>query len=157
MAEGWAVVEGSETGAWLEELSLDQCLSLLRASVVGRIAFVENEFPVVVPVNYRLIESDTNAWLALRTRSGTVIDRAPLHVGFQIDGIDSVTHQGWSVLVRGWLHHVEASALPASGVDPEPWLSAERDSWLVIEPSIITGRRLHAAPVEWAFHLRAYL
>jgi hypothetical protein len=34
---------------------------------------------------------------------------------------------------------------------------AERDSWLVIEPFAITGRRLHAATREWAFHVDAYL
>jgi hypothetical protein len=41
--------------------------------------------------------------------------------------------------------------------DPQPWMSAERDSWLVLEPFAITGRRLHAPGGPWAFHLRAYL
>ena len=39
----------SESG--LEELSLDSCLQLLRAGLVGRIAFTVDEFPVVFPVN----------------------------------------------------------------------------------------------------------
>ena len=42
--------------------------------------------------------------------------------------------------------------------DPEPWLAiGTRTSWLVIEPFSITGRRLHAAESEWAFHPSAYL
>jgi hypothetical protein len=146
------------SGAWLEPLSLDECLELLGVGVVGRIALVVDDYPVVLPINYRLVETFGAASIAVRTRPGNVIDRAPTAVAFEVDGIDSVSGQGWSVLVRGTLHHLDAdTASVRSRFDPEPWLVAERDAWLVIEPVAVSGRRLHAAEREWAFSARAYL
>jgi nitroimidazol reductase NimA-like FMN-containing flavoprotein (pyridoxamine 5'-phosphate oxidase superfamily) len=144
--------------SWLEDLPLDECLRLLRFSVVGRIAVVIDEFPVVLPVNYQLVETAGRTWIALRTRQGNVIDRASVHAAFEIDGVDPVTRQGWSVLARGTLHHVDPDAAGfRDRFDPEPWLPVGRDAWMVIEPFTITGRRLHPAEVEWVFHARAYL
>ena len=65
--------------AWLEELPYAQCVELLPARAVGRIAVIVDGGPVVVPVNYRLVEAHgvaPGAWIALRTRSGNVIDQA---------------------------------------------------------------------------------
>lgn len=147
-----------EAHAWLEQLSTEECLVLLRAASVGRIAFMVDEFPLVFPVNYRFIDSAGSPWLALRTRPGNVIDTAPEQVAFEIDGIDPVSRAGWSVLVRGNLYH---SYPPIGGVrdyfDSEPWLSADRSSWLFVKPALISGRRLHPPTTEWIFHMRAYL
>src|SRR4051794_23972621 len=96
--------------AELEVLPLDGCLALLRAHTVGRVAVVVNEFPIVLPVNYKLVETGGPVWVALRTRPGNVIDRASKPVAFEIDRIDSSEHEGWSVLVRGTLHHADADA-----------------------------------------------
>jgi hypothetical protein len=149
----------SDPQRWLEELSSEECSSFLQATSVGRLAFMGlYGFPVIFPVNYRFVESGDSPWLALRTRPGNVIDRAPTQVAFEIDGIDMVSRQGWSVLVRGNLHHAPAPAAEGRrDFDSEPWLAAERDSWLFIEPALISGRRLHPLPVEWAFHPRGYL
>jgi nitroimidazol reductase NimA-like FMN-containing flavoprotein (pyridoxamine 5'-phosphate oxidase superfamily) len=144
--------------AWLEDLSYDECLALLRADNVGRVGIVVDDAPAVLPVNYRLVETVGLTYLALRTRPGNVIDRADLKVAFEIDGIDHIHQEGWSVLVRGTLHHVDPDvAAFKERFDPEPWLLTERDTWLIIEPYRITGRRLHAPPGEWHFHVRAYL
>jgi nitroimidazol reductase NimA-like FMN-containing flavoprotein (pyridoxamine 5'-phosphate oxidase superfamily) len=146
------------TDAWLEELPLEECLRLLRECSVGRIAVMADEFPVVLPVNYRLVETSGKTWVAVRTRPGNVIERAPIQAAFEIDGIDPVHQQGWSVLVRGTLHHVDPDAADfRERFDPEPWILAERDAWVVIEPFAISGRQLHAAETTWAFHVRGYL
>ncbi len=143
---------------WLEELPYDECLSLLRQAQVGRVAVVVDQFPVVLPVNYRLAETKGPTWVAIRTRPGNVLDQASMQVAFETDSIDPVHRQGWSVLVRGTLHHVDPDAADfRARFDPEPWMEAERDAWLVIEPFSITGRRLHAAEREWPFHPTAYL
>jgi nitroimidazol reductase NimA-like FMN-containing flavoprotein (pyridoxamine 5'-phosphate oxidase superfamily) len=143
---------------WLEELSYEQCLQLLRASSVGRIAVIVLDAPIVLPVNYRVVETLGLTFVALRTRPGNIIERAGVMVAFEIDGIDPVHHQGWSVLVRGTLHHVNPDAADfEERFDSHPWLAAERDAWLVIEPFAITGRRLHPAEPEWGFNTRAYL
>jgi hypothetical protein len=66
--------------------------------------------------------------------------------------------EGWSVLARGTLHHVDPDAADfRERFDPHPWIIDERDAWLIVEPFGITGRRLHAAEPEWAFHPEAYL
>lgn len=146
------------TEAWLEELSFEECLELLRREEVGRIAVIVNEFPVVVPVNYRLVEAGGRTWVALRTRPGNVIEQGFMNVAFEIDDVDPAHRQGWSVLVRGTLHHVNPDAAGfRERFDPEPWLLADREAWLIVDPVTITGRRLHAEGVAWAFHARAYL
>jgi len=146
------------SASWLEDLSLDKCLQLLRQCEVGRIATVVEGAPVIVPVSYRLAEPPGRTWIAIRTRAGSVVDQADSKVAFEVDVIDTVQHEGWSVLVRGTLHHVDATAADfRERFDPQPWILAERDVWLVIEPFAITGRRLRAGEREWAFQLRAYL
>lgn len=144
------------TDSRLEDLPLEECLALLRAGRVGRISFGVDEFPVVFPVNYRLVQFGGRNFVALRTRPGNVIDQAPLHVAFQIDGADRLQQSGWSVLVRGNLLHVEPGALEfPEHFDSQPWIANERDAWLIIAPFDISGRRL-LGPIEWVFHERAY-
>ena len=148
----------SDDEARLQVLTHEECLELLRAGGVGRIAFDVDEFPVVLPVNYRLVETSGRVWIALRSRPGNVIASAPSHVAFQIDEIDPGRHQGWSVLARGTLHAVDPDAADfRERFDPHPWIAAERDSWLIIDPFVLTGRRLHGARPEWAFTDGAYL
>jgi nitroimidazol reductase NimA-like FMN-containing flavoprotein (pyridoxamine 5'-phosphate oxidase superfamily) len=145
------------TDAQLEELSLDECLALLRNSHVGRVAVVADDAPIVLPVNFRLVEVGERNWIALRTRPGGVIETASMRVAFEIDGVDAANHQGWSVLVRGTLQHVDPDAADfRERFDPEPWLTEDRDAWLVIEPFAITGRRLLGAEMEWPFHSGGY-
>ncbi len=143
----------------LEHLGEKECLELLRETSIGRIAFVVDDFPVALPVNYRLVETDDQLWVLLRTHPGNVIDHAPQRVAFQIDGVDYSHRGGWSVLVRGTLHHLEADEVreTRSQYDPDPWPADDRDAWLAIKAVAVTGRRLESAELEWAFHLRAYL
>jgi hypothetical protein len=70
----------------------EECLRLLDAGSIGRIAVVMNvdQSPIVVPVNYRLVETSGVRW--------TRCERGP--ETFEIDGVDPVRHEGWSVLVR---------------------------------------------------------
>ena len=139
----------------LEELPLAECVRLLGTQPVGRIAVVVDEFPLVLPVNYRMIETSGRTWLAVRTRPGNVLDRERMPVAFEIDGIDADHHQGWSVLVRGVIQHVDPEAAEfGDRFDPAPWIDTDRDAWLVIEPFAITGRRLRPPEFEWAFQPR---
>ncbi len=142
----------------LEELSYEECLALLRSAEYGRIALIRNDAPLVLPVNHRLAETSGRTWIAFRTRPGNVIEEAGIQVAFEIDGIDQRRREGWSVLVRGTLHHVDPDQADfRERFDPEPWLTTDRDAWLIIEPFHITGRRLVAVPPRWPFHVAAYL
>jgi nitroimidazol reductase NimA-like FMN-containing flavoprotein (pyridoxamine 5'-phosphate oxidase superfamily) len=145
-------------GTWLADLDLETCLAHLREGVVGRVGVVADGFPIVLPVNYRLIETLGLTWVAIRTRPGNVIDQASSNVAFEIDSIDPAHQRGWSVLVRGTLVPVDPDAAGfREQFDSEPWLTSERDAWLVIEPFSITGRELRHSEHAWAFHHRAYL
>jgi nitroimidazol reductase NimA-like FMN-containing flavoprotein (pyridoxamine 5'-phosphate oxidase superfamily) len=146
------------TDSSLEELAYAECLQRLREHNVGRIGVVVDDAPIVLPVNYRLVEVNGVTLVALRTRPGSVIERGDLMVAFEIDEVDRAHREGWSVLVRGTLHHVDPEAGDFNTrFDPKPWMTAERDAWLVIQPFAITGRQLHHAADEWAFPVRAYL
>jgi hypothetical protein len=45
-----------DTDTWLEVLSLDECLDLLARNDFGRLAVVIDEFPIIVPVNDKLVD-----------------------------------------------------------------------------------------------------
>jgi hypothetical protein len=145
------------TDAWLEPLSQEACLLLLRQETVGRIAVVVDDNPIILPVNYRLVEPPSGPILAVRTRPGNVIEQAPAGVAFEIDSIDPIQHQGWSVLVRGeLLHATPTSAGFREGYDPESWLP-DRDAWLLVDPWAISGRELHGTAPLWQFHPGGYI
>jgi nitroimidazol reductase NimA-like FMN-containing flavoprotein (pyridoxamine 5'-phosphate oxidase superfamily) len=142
----------------LEVIRFEVCLELLRVHTVGRIAVIVNDSPLVFPVNYKTVETDRPMWIALRTRPGNIIDRASKQAAFEIDHIDHSEHEGWSVLVRGTLHHVDPdSAEFREHFDPQPWLMDERDAWLIIDPFSITGRLLRSPQPQWPLHLDGYV
>jgi nitroimidazol reductase NimA-like FMN-containing flavoprotein (pyridoxamine 5'-phosphate oxidase superfamily) len=143
----------------LEPLTDDECRQLLSLSGIGRIAFVVDGLPMILPVNYRLLNDETGIWILLCTRPGNAIDSAPDRVAFEVDGIDYDHHQGWSVLARGVLHHLDHNEIEllAKRFDPQPWPGQDRTEWLAIKPQVITGRRLHSSQPEWAFSSAAYL
>jgi nitroimidazol reductase NimA-like FMN-containing flavoprotein (pyridoxamine 5'-phosphate oxidase superfamily) len=144
--------------AWLEQLDLGTCLAHLRTEPVGRIAVIFDGRPIILPINYRLVETLDLTWIALRTRPGNLIDQVPTKVSFEVDGIDPSHHRGWSVLVQGTLQAVDPDAAGfRERFDSQPWLTAEREAWLMIEPFSISGRELHPSQQDWAFHLDAYL
>ena len=145
------------TDAWLEPLSQETCLRLLRESTVGRIALVIDTDPIILPVNYRLVEPSSGPLLAVRTRPGNVIEQAPTGVAFEIDSIDPIHHTGWSVLVRGeLLHATPTSAEFRERYDPDSWL-ADREAWLLIDPWAISGRELHGTEPVWPVHPGEYM
>lgn len=128
----------------LEELSRDECLSLLAAHSVGRIAVIaDDNMPFVVPVNYRL-SADT---VVFRTDAGTKLDALQRHpVAFQIDAIDPLEHSGWSVLVRGVAHEVMPQDL--ASIEVEPWIG-ERARLIQVVPRSISGRRIRLPSAEY--------
>jgi pyridoxamine 5'-phosphate oxidase-like protein len=132
----------------LEELNEAECMRLITSGGVGRIAFSGRYGPTVFPVNYRLYQ-DTIVFRTAQDSSTdedlrTGIANAEYKVAFEIDDFDSATREGWSVLVQGSAHHVDSEAERASvsqaGVDP--WPGGDRELFVRIIPSRITGRRI---------------
>lgn len=143
----------------MDVMTVAECVAFLAGNHIGRIAVNVDDFPVVLPVNYQLAENAGGSpVLVIRTRAGGTVSVAGERVAFQIDAIDAACGVGWSVLVRGIMHHVRgdvfATLLPS--VDPHPWLS-DRDEWLVINPLMITGRRVVTHTNGFGFHPLGYI
>jgi nitroimidazol reductase NimA-like FMN-containing flavoprotein (pyridoxamine 5'-phosphate oxidase superfamily) len=126
----------------IEVLDRQHCLRLLANDEVGRLAVVDAGVPVILPVNYAM---DGDA-VVFRTAPGTKLDAASTPASFEIDAFDRSTRHGWSVVVTGRLEEVDSYAARdlarLRALDVSPWATGERDHWLRLVPSRITGRRV---------------
>jgi nitroimidazol reductase NimA-like FMN-containing flavoprotein (pyridoxamine 5'-phosphate oxidase superfamily) len=123
----------------LRELSPEECQSLLGGGRVGRIAFTDPEGPLVIPVNYVMV--DGCVVVATSPYSSLARNATSAPVAFEVDGIDEFTESGWSVLVRGTTSVVDRQEL--SDVElPQPWAEGIRTLILKIFVAEISGRRL---------------
>ena len=135
------------------ELSTSECELFLASVHVGRIAVVDDGYPLVFPINFKVDFSTGTAVIAIRTRPDNVIDTIGRTVCFEIDGVDPSGDGGWSVLVRGVLVETQ----PDSDLDPQPIATENRDAWRVIVPTHVTGRRVRNIAERWSFHPAGYL
>jgi uncharacterized protein len=126
----------------LEVLDRHECMALLSANSLGRIAVVtDGGRPLVFPVNFAL---DGDA-IVLRTNPGTKLRRAiSSWVAFECDGIDSVYHTGWSVLASGIGEEVDNAAEIArlSLLPLALWSPGPKATWVRIRPRTLSGRRI---------------
>ena len=124
----------------LEPLTPSECLERLRANGVGRLAVVVGGQPLIFPLNYAM----SNRQVVFRTDAGTKLHGASgRRVAFEIDGVEPVYHEGWSVLVVGTAHE-ERNAARIRELERLPltaWVGAE-DHWMCVKGGAITGRRI---------------
>ena len=136
----------------IELLDETECLRLISSGEVGRIAFSGRFGPQVLPVNYRLHEGTIGFRTALHSSIAedlhTGISGAELHVAFEVDEIDTVLKEGWSVLIQGPARLVtsdaERSTLIEIGV--EPWPGGELELFVQITPRHIWGQHVRHTP-----------
>jgi nitroimidazol reductase NimA-like FMN-containing flavoprotein (pyridoxamine 5'-phosphate oxidase superfamily) len=125
----------------LGEMDEDRCVELLRSTPIGRIGFIADGAPLVLPVNFAWFE-DT---VVFRTLEGQKLAAAAegQTVCFEVDSWDAGTRSGWSVVVKGVAREVTnwAEQEQLENVGLVPWAREEwRKIWVRIEPSEITGR-----------------
>lgn len=112
---------------------------------VGRVAYCERQGPVVLPVNYTVRSQS----IVFRTKAGSRLARFmnDAKASFQVDEIDDFWESGWSVLISGeaqWVADTdELCDLWWDQHQPQPWADGERNAFVRIVPSAITGRRVH--------------
>ena len=134
----------SETEIALVTLAPDECRALLTTHRprLGRLAFLAGEWPLVLPMNFAL---DGDA-VYFRSAAGSKLDAALRsdRVTFQVDHVDEVWEEGWSLLAFGHLHVVEdpdelarVRALPL-----RPWASGDRPHYLRLQILSLSGRRI---------------
>jgi hypothetical protein len=126
----------------VQRLSRDECLRLLGTRRVGRYAYVASARALdVVPVNY---VSRPDGSVLFRTGPGPKLSAADRRdvVAFQVDDIDETHHTGWSVLLTGRAQRLSQTDARALGELPRPWADGPRNQFVLIEPTLIEGRRL---------------
>ena len=132
------------------ELDEAESLKLVSRGGIGRIAYQSRFGPAVLPVNYKwhggAVVFRTTRHSALDEDLQTGIAGGDYLVAFEVDAIDEIGRQGWSVLIQGPAHHVpEAERESAERAGVEPWPAGERESFMRIIPNRVTGRRIQSA------------
>ena len=124
----------------LTALDLESCRELIRPGGVGRIVFSEPRGPVALPVNFRVVDDN----VIFRTAPLPEFTSSLPLVSFEVDHIDEALAEGWSVLISGQGHVIvdpsELQRAQAAGV--APWAGGERDIYVRIVPTEVTGRRI---------------
>lgn len=124
----------------------EECLKLLDSASLGRIAVTIGAVPAIFPVNYQLLDGQ----ILFRTGEGTKLHNASdsAVVAFEVDEVDEVTHEGWSVLAVGVAREVRDRMLASSVLErlPHPWAPGRRNHLIAIVPEFVSGRRIVQVP-----------
>ena len=125
----------------MEELDTDVCWRLIARTRFGRVGFVADHEPTVLPVNCGVLDRQ----LVFRTGHDTSLGRLTggKTVAFEFDHIDAIAESGWSVLVRGtiWVVDDPDELTRLAELDNlHPWAPGVKDRYMKIVPATITGR-----------------
>ncbi len=111
--------------------------------------FTSERGAVALPVNFEFTEGQIV--LSTDERKAAVLEALPV-VGFEVDRVDDVMSEGWSVLVSGRARVVDdpEELHRLSSLDLEAWAGGDRHSLTCITPTEITGRVIvhHSPPDE---------
>jgi len=113
------------------------------------LARVRAQASAAIPVNYAVLDGDiivrTGAQTSLATRAGQA-------VSFEVDHVDEALAAGWSVLVSGSARVVttpyELETVRSLGI--KPWAGGNRDTYIRITVTEMTGRRIRASTPQHA-------
>lgn len=129
-------------GQPITRLERAECLALLEAEDVGRLAVLQGHAPAIFPVNY-VLDGDT---IVFRSGPGTKVVHGPRSLAaFEIDHLDRTHRRGWSVVATGTLEVVgrrDDPGVPAHlrHLPVMPWASGDRELIVRLVPGTITGR-----------------
>ncbi|MEU3265455.1 helix-turn-helix domain-containing protein [Streptomyces bacillaris] len=131
--------------ARMVELDEAECRELLGDHGVGRVALTGGDGPVVLPINYQVLNGEVMF---------TTGDRSPLagaagtEIAFETDHIDDAFSKGWSVLLVGTVRAVEDESEALRLRDAAysgPWAGEGREHVMILTPRRTTGRRIIVA------------
>jgi len=127
----------------LTGLTAERCRALIAPGGVGRVLFVEaGRGPVAIPVNYRMDGAD----VVFRTAAGAAMAEGFRQgpVSFDVDHLDEVLGEGWSVLVTGTASVITdpAELDRAAALGVEPWAGGDRPVYVRLRMSQVTGRAI---------------
>jgi uncharacterized protein len=137
----WAA---AQLGTGLVELDRAECMELLAAKTVGRIAYATESGARILPVNYILVGDS----VIFRTvPAGEIFHHAVnSNCAFEIDETDEFFQQGWSVVAVGRLELAtdDDFAQMRYGKLPEPWAGGDRWMFVRLPCEQVSGRRVIA-------------
>ena len=126
----------------LEILTEDQCREFLGREGVGRVGITIAGLPVIMPVNYAMVDGD----VVFRTGDGSKLHAASSGaiIAFEVDAFDAGEQAGWSVLAIG------RSETIADAVEIErlvqhasaTWAGGDRTHLVRLHPEMLSGRRI---------------
>jgi Pyridoxamine 5'-phosphate oxidase/Helix-turn-helix domain len=128
-----------------EPLAPAQCRGYLGTGGVGRVVFAGPRGPEAIPVNYAMLDGD----IVVRTgrQTSLVCRAAQTRVSFEVDHLDQALAEGWSVLASGLARVIntpsELETVRSLGI--EPWAGGDKDTYLRIAVTDMTGRRIRAS------------
>ena len=138
------------SGARQVDIDADGCVMLLGTQQVGRLVFDAPDAQIR-PMNYVMIEGE------IVMRADHPMDLPP-RVVFEVDQVDSLDRQGWSVIVRG-----PAAVLPMEEVDAElferldPWAEGAMLWTVRVRIDEVSGRWVRAGRTYRTFDDRGYV
>lgn len=125
----------------IDALTVKDCLDLLETQDLGRLAYVVDGKPRILPLNYAMHQGS----IVFRTGYGEVLDTIHLQeVEFEVDHGASETETGWSVIVHGVAEEIwrPEELEIARDLALRPWAPGNRDHYVRILSTAITGRRI---------------
>ena len=126
----------------LSELAALECWSLLETVPIGRVGISVKALPVVLPVNFAVVDR----CIVFRTVEGTKLKTATAGavVAFEADAYETDGRSGWSVLIQGvaGVVHDPVELATLARLPIEAWaLDGAADRYVQIQPTTISGRR----------------
>jgi nitroimidazol reductase NimA-like FMN-containing flavoprotein (pyridoxamine 5'-phosphate oxidase superfamily) len=141
-----------DMGTTRREMPGWESLELLGRESVGRLCIIDHTYPLAFPLNYRMLRDPNGTRFVFRTSPTSAVGQYLGPACLEVDHIDAVRPEAWSVIVRGTLRRaVDNDELH----DTHPLVSTARFHWVVLDAVAISGRRFTAKPstdefaVEW--------
>jgi uncharacterized protein len=126
----------------LDLLDEQECLRILAGEAIGRLGLSAGALPVVLPVNYvldgrRVVFASEPGMKLDAARSGTV-------ACLEVDGHDTLRHEGWSVLATGRLCELTGDdASAAASLPVSPWaIDGPGRHYVELGIELLSGRRI---------------
>jgi nitroimidazol reductase NimA-like FMN-containing flavoprotein (pyridoxamine 5'-phosphate oxidase superfamily) len=132
--------------ARVHELTRREAVELLQFhGYVGRIGFVVDGRPLILPVNY-LADDDSIVFCTGPGTKLSAIGRGA-SVVFEVDDSRALEHSGWSVVVKGTAHEIiDEGELDELRRGPlHSWATRSSEHWVRLSIEEVTGRRLHGS------------
>lgn len=142
--------DNAQTAGPVDRLGLgvldpETCWELMGRAAVGRVAFMDEGGPMVLPVIHAVI----GRRIVFRSQPGGKLDTARMarQVAVEVDGWDIAVRTGWSVVARGTARSAPEDAAELDALHLDTWLEpAGRGTWIEVLVEEITGRHLGTLP-----------